>query len=321
MKNLITNFESFLKSELIYSYPKNLYQPVKYILESGGKRLRPLITMNICDILSNDSIKALPASASLEIFHNFTLAHDDIMDNSLMRRGRETLHSKWNINTGILSGDVMLIISYEFLKKYDDLIYIELSKQLIETSRLLCEGQQYDIDFSSQDIVAEDKYFKMIQNKTAELIACSYKFGGIVSNTKDINKQILYEIGLNLGIAFQLEDDLLDCFGDEKKFGKRIGGDIIEKKKTLLYINTIQNLSKNQRIEFEKTFYSDELNEKSKINVIKTFYQDSGSVDYLKQKVKEYSDKASYNISQLDLDTDKKDQILNFSRNLLDRQI
>ncbi|MGA0956381.1 MAG: polyprenyl synthetase family protein [Flavobacteriaceae bacterium] len=321
MKNLITNFESFLKSELIYSDPTNLYQPVKYILESGGKRLRPLITMNICDILSNDSIKALPASASLEIFHNFTLAHDDIMDNSLMRRGRETLHSKWNINTGILSGDVMLIISYEFLKKYDDLIYIELSKQLIETSRLLCEGQQYDIDFSSQDIVAEDKYFKMIQNKTAELIACSYKFGGIVSNTKDINKQILYEIGLNLGIAFQLEDDLLDCFGDEKKFGKRIGGDIIEKKKTLLYINTIQNLSKNQRIEFEKTFYSDELNEKSKINVIKTFYQDSGSVDYLKQKVKEYSDKASYNISQLDLDTDKKDQILNFSRNLLDRQI
>jgi len=321
MKNLITNFESFLKSELIYSDPTNLYQPVKYILESGGKRLRPLITMNICDILSNDSIKALPASASLEIFHNFTLAHDDIMDNSLMRRGRETLHSKWNINTGILSGDVMLIISYEFLKKYDDLIYIELSKQLIETSRLLCEGQQYDIDFSSQDIVAEDKYFKMIQNKTAELIACAYKFGGIVSNTKDINKQILYEIGLNLGIAFQLEDDLLDCFGDEKKFGKRIGGDIIEKKKTLLYINTIQNLSKNQRIEFEKTFYSDELNEKSKINVIKTFYQDSGSVDYLKQKVKEYSDKASYNISQLDLDTDKKNQILNFSRNLLDRQI
>jgi len=321
MKNLITNFESFLKSELIYSDPTNLYQPVKYILESGGKRLRPLITMNICDILSNDLIKALPASASLEIFHNFTLAHDDIMDNSLMRRGRETLHSKWNINTGILSGDVMLIISYEFLKKYDDLIYIELSKQLIETSRLLCEGQQYDIDFSSQDIVAEDKYFKMIQNKTAELIACAYKFGGIVSNTKDINKQILYEIGLNLGIAFQLEDDLLDCFGDEKKFGKRIGGDIIEKKKTLLYINTIQNLSKNQRIEFEKTFYSDELNEKSKINVIKTFYQDSGSVDYLKQKVKEYSDKASYNISQLDLDTDKKDQILNFSRNLLDRQI
>jgi len=321
MKNLITNFESFLKSELIYSDPTNLYQPVKYILESGGKRLRPLITMNICDILSNDLIKALPASASLEIFHNFTLAHDDIMDNSLMRRGRETLHSKWNINTGILSGDVMLIISYEFLKKYDDLIYIELSKQLIETSRLLCEGQQYDIDFSSQDIVAEDKYFKMIQNKTAELIACSYKFGGIVSNTKDINKQILYEIGLNLGIAFQLEDDLLDCFGDEKKFGKRIGGDIIEKKKTLLYINTIQNLSKNQRIEFEKTFYSDELNEKSKINLIKNFYQDSGSVDYLKQKVKEYSDKASYNISQLDLDTDKKDQILNFSRNLLDRQI
>ena len=121
MKDLITNFESFLKSELLYSEPTNLYLPVKYILQSGGKRLRPLITMSISDILSNDSIKALPASVSLEIFHNFTLAHDDIMDNSFMRRGKETIHSKWDINTGILSGDVMLIISYEFLKKYDDL--------------------------------------------------------------------------------------------------------------------------------------------------------------------------------------------------------
>ena len=321
MKDLITNFESFLKSELLYSDPKNLYQPVKYILESGGKRLRPLITMSISDILSNDSKKALPASASLEIFHNFTLAHDDIMDNSLMRRGKETIHSKWDINTGILSGDVMLIISYEFLKKYDDLTYLELSKQLIETSRLLCEGQQYDIDFSNQNIVDEEKYFEMIQNKTAELIACAYKFGGIVSNTKDVNKQIFYEIGLNLGIAFQLEDDLLDCFGDEKKFGKRIGGDIIEKKKTLLYIYTIKNLSKNQREEFEKVFYSDELSEELKISKIKTFYEDSGSVHYLKQKVKEYSTKASKNISQLEIDSNKKDQILNFSRNLLDRQI
>ena len=238
-----------------------------------------------------------------------------------MRRGKETIHSKWDINTGILSGDVMLIISYEFLKKYDDLTYLELSKQLIETSRLLCEGQQYDIDFSSQNLVDEEKYFEMIQNKTAELIACAYKFGGIVSNTKDVNKQILYEIGLNLGIAFQLEDDLLDCFGDEKKFGKRIGGDIIEKKKTLLYIYTIKNLSKNQREEFEKVFYSDELSEELKISKIKTFYEDSGSVDYLKQKVKEYSNKASKHISQLEVDTNKKDQILNFSRNLLDRQI
>ena len=215
----------------------------------------------------------------------------------------------------------MLIISYEFLKKYDDLTYLELSKQLIETSRLLCEGQQYDIDFSTQNLVDEEKYFVMIQNKTAELIACAYKFGGIVSNTKAVNKEILYEIGLNLGIAFQLEDDLLDCFGDEKKFGKRIGGDIIEKKKTLLYIYTIKNLSKNQRTEFEKVFYSDELNEELKISTVKTFYQDSGSVDYLKQKVKEYSNKASKNISQLEIDTNKKDQILNFSRNLLDRQI
>ena len=216
---------------MLHSDPKNLYQPVKYILESGGKRLRPLITMSVSDILSNDSTKALPASASLEIFHNFTLAHDDIMDNSLMRRRKETIHSKWDINTGILSGDVMLIISYEFLNKYDDLTYLELSKQLIETSRLLCEGQQYDIDFSSQNLVDEKKYFEMIQNKTAELIACAYKFGGIVSNTEDVNKQILYEIGLNLGIAFQLEDDLLDCFGDEKNLEKELEEILLKKRR------------------------------------------------------------------------------------------
>ena len=153
-----------------------------------------------------------------------------------MRRGKETIHSKWDINTGILSGDVMLIISYEFLKKYDDLTYLELSKQLIETSRLLCEGQQYDIDFSNQNIVDEEKYFEMIQNKTAELIACAYKFGGIVSNTKDENKQILYEIGLNLGIAFQLEDDLLDCFGDEKNLEKELEEILLKKEDITLHI-------------------------------------------------------------------------------------
>ena len=321
MTEYIKFFEDYLKKELKYNKPESLYGPVKYILGSGGKRLRPLITLHVSEILNGNRTAALPAAAALEIFHNFTLAHDDIMDNSSIRRGKKTINAKWDDNTGILSGDVMLIISYEMLNKYEDSKYILLSKKLTETSRLVCEGQQSDMDFSYKNNITENEYFEMIKNKTAVLIGCSFMFGGIVAGANTFNADTLYKIGLNLGIAFQLEDDLLDCFGDEKKFGKRIGGDIIEKKKTLLYLHTIKNLSKNQREEFEKAFYSDDLSEELKISKIKTFYEDSGSVHYLKQKVKEYSTKASKNISQLEIDSDKKDQVLNFSRNLLDRQI
>ena len=241
MKDFIKTFEGFLKKEIDYDNPRNLYEPVKYLLDSGGKRLRPLITLFVSDLFTGNISNALPASAALEIFHNFTLAHDDIMDNSLMRRGKKTINSKWDDNTGILSGDVMLIISYEILNKYDDSKYLLLSKQLTETSRLVCEGQQNDMDFSSKKNISEDDYFKMIENKTAVLIGCSFMFGAIVSelNSKEINA--LYEVGKNLGLAFQLEDDLLDCFGDESKFGKKIGGDIIQKKKTLLLSILFQN--------------------------------------------------------------------------------
>jgi geranylgeranyl diphosphate synthase type II len=272
MTDYIKTFEDFLKKEIDYNDPKNLYEPVKYILDSGGKRLRPLITLFVSDLFSARVAEALPAAAALEIFHNFTLAHDDIMDNSLMRRGKKTINSKWDNNTGILSGDVMLIISYEILNKYDDSKYVLLSKKLTETSRLVCEGQQNDMDFSLVKEVSEEGYFNMIENKTAVLIGCSYMFGGIISdlNTNDIN--VLYEVGKNLGIAFQLEDDLLDSFGDESKFGKKIGGDIIEQKKTLLFIFTQTKLNGDQRLEFENVFFSDKIDDLEKINSIKTFY-------------------------------------------------
>ena len=321
MTEYIKIFEDYIKKELKHNKPKNLYEPVKYLLESGGKRLRPIIVLYVSELFGGKITNSLPAAAALEIFHNFTLAHDDIMDNSLMRRGKKTINSKWDNNTGILSGDVMLIISYEILNQYEDSKYILLSKKLTEISRLVCEGQQADMDFSSEKDITENEYLEMVKNKTAVLIACSFMFGGIVADSDTSNIDLLYKIGLNLGIAFQLEDDLLDCFGDQKKFGKKIGGDIIEKKKTLLYIYTIKNLRKKQREEFKKVFDSDEFSEELKISKIKTFYEDSGSVNYLKQKVKEYSNKASEKISQLEIDKNKRDQILNFSRTLLDRQI
>ena len=321
MTDYIKIFEEFLEKEIDYDYPNNLYEPVKYLLDSGGKRLRPLITLFVSDLFTGNITNALPASAALEIFHNFTLAHDDIMDNSLMRRGKKTINSKWDNNTGILSGDVMLIISYEILNKYEDPKYILLSKQLTQTSRLVCEGQQNDMDFSLKKDVLEDDYFKMIENKTAVLIGCSFMFGGIVSdlNTKDIT--ILYEVGKNLGIAFQLEDDLLDCFGDEAKFGKKIGGDIIEQKKTLLFIFTQAKLNGDQRVEFENVFFSNKIDDLEKINSIKTFYKSSGAIDYLKNKVEQYSANAKNLINDLQIDSGLKLKLNNFSEKLLNREI
>ena len=321
MTEYIKIFEDYLKKELKYIKPENLYNPVKYLLESGGKRLRPIIALNVSELLGGKISDTLPAAAALEIFHNFTLAHDDIMDNSMLRRGKKTINSKWDNNTGILSGDVMLIISYEVLNQYQDSKYIHLSKKLTEISRLVCEGQQADMDFASKNDITENEYFEMIKNKTAVLIGCSFMFGGLVAEANDLNTNLLYEIGLNLGIAFQLEDDLLDCFGDQEKFGKKIGGDIIEKKKTLLYLFTNLKLESEKKLEFENIFNSNEIAESEKINSIKLFYETSGALKYVKNKVKVYFDKADQLINKLELDNDTKRKLNQFSKTLLNREI
>ena len=321
MTEYIKFFEDYLKKELKYNKPESLYGPVKYILESGGKRLRPLITLYISELFNGKKIVALPAAAALEIFHNFTLAHDDIMDNSSIRRGKKTINAKWDDNTGILSGDVMLIISYEILNQYEDSKYILFSKKLTEISRLVCEGQQADMDFSSKNDITENEYFEMIKNKTAVLIACSFMFGGIAAETNTSNTDLLYKIGLNLGIAFQLEDDLLDSFGDQEKFGKRIGGDILEKKKTLLYLFTHSKLESEKKLEFENIFNSNEIEESQKINSIKSFYETSGALEYLKNKVRVYFNEAEILIDKLELDNDTKKKLNLFCKTLLNREI
>jgi len=321
MTEYIKSFEDYLKKELKYNKPQSLYDPVKYILESGGKRLRPMITLYISELFNGKKTVALPAAAALEIFHNFTLAHDDIMDNSSIRRGKKTINAKWDDNTGILSGDVMLIISYEILNQYEDSKYILFSKKLTEISRLVCEGQQADMDFSSKNDITENEYFEMIKNKTAVLIACSFMFGGIAAETNTLNTDLLYKIGLNLGIAFQLEDDLLDSFGDQEKFGKRIGGDILEKKKTLLYLFTHSKLESEKKLEFENIFNSNEIEESQKINSIKLLYETSGALEYLKNKVKVYFNEAEMLIDKLEIDNDTKKKLNLFCKTLLNREI
>ena len=212
--------------------PVNLYQPIQYILSLGGKRMRPVLTLMTAEIFDVDCRKALPAAIAVEMFHNFSLVHDDIMDDAPLRRGNQTVHEKWNLNTAILSGDAMLILAYQYFEEYEPEIFRALAKLFSKTALEVCEGQQWDVDFEQRDNVTIPEYLKMIEYKTAVLVAAAMKMGGIVAQTSVENCDLIYDFGLNLGIAFQLQDDYLDAFGDPETFGKQVGGDIMENKKT-----------------------------------------------------------------------------------------
>jgi geranylgeranyl diphosphate synthase type II len=220
--------------------PNNLYEPIRYILSLGGKRLRPVLTLMATEVFDVDCQKALAAATAVEVFHNFSLIHDDIMDDAPLRRGNKTVHEKWNINTGILSGDAMLILAYQYFEEYEPHIFRELAKLFSQTALEVCEGQQYDVDFETRYDVTIPEYLKMIQYKTAVLVGAAMKMGAIVAETSAENANNIYDFGLNLGLAFQLQDDYLDAFGNPETFGKQVGGDIIENKKTYLYLKAME---------------------------------------------------------------------------------
>ncbi|MFM7894761.1 MAG: polyprenyl synthetase family protein, partial [Flavobacterium sp.] len=220
--------------------PKNLYEPIQYILSLGGKRMRPVLTLMATEVFNVDCEKAIPAATAVEVFHNFSLIHDDIMDDAPLRRGNQTVHEKWDLNTGILSGDAMLILAYQYFENYEPKIFQALAKLFSKTALEVCEGQQYDVDFETRDDVTIPEYLKMIEYKTAVLVGAAMKMGAIVAETSEENADLIYDFGLNLGIAFQLQDDYLDAFGDPETFGKQVGGDIIENKKTYLYLKAME---------------------------------------------------------------------------------
>ncbi len=240
-------FINYLNTNIQIKEPNNLYEPIHYILQIGGKRLRPLLT-----IISNHYFKgsykdALPAALAIEVFHNFTLVHDDIMDAAPIRRGFTTVHEKWNLNTGILSGDAMMLMTNQLMEYYEPVKFKELMALFNKTALEVCEGQQYDVDFEKRKDVDIPEYVKMITYKTAVLVACSLQMGAIIADADRNDAQLIYDYGLNLGIAFQLQDDYLDTFGDEKTFGKLIGGDILENKKTFLYLKLLEIISEEDK--------------------------------------------------------------------------
>jgi len=301
--------------------PVNLYQPIQYILSLGGKRMRPVLTLMAADIFGADCREALPAAIAVEMFHNFSLVHDDIMDDAPLRRGNQTVHEKWNLNTGILSGDAMLILAYQYFEEYEPEIFRSLAKLFSKTALEVCEGQQWDVDFEQRNDVTEPEYLKMIEFKTAVLVGAAMKMGAIVAKTSEENCDLIYNFGLNLGIAFQLQDDYLDAFGDPATFGKQIGGDIIENKKTYLYLKAIAQANEFEKENLLQWFSVQPEDHDDKVVAVKNIFRHTGADATIKQSIKEYTYKAFTTLEKLDISDDKKALLKNFGESLMQRNV
>ena len=317
-QELISDYFSALQ---LTKEPKNLYEPIDYILSLGGKRIRPVLTLLATEIFDVDCQKALAAATAIEVFHNFSLVHDDIMDDAPLRRGNETVHEKWNINTGILSGDAMLILAYQHFEEYEPKTFSQLAKLFSKTALEVCEGQQWDVDFETRDNVTIAEYLKMIEYKTAVLVAAAMKMGAIVAETSDENSTLVYEFGLNLGIAFQLQDDYLDAFGDPETFGKQVGGDIIENKKTYLYLKTIEFASAEEKEQLLHLFSIHPTDNTDKIFSVKQLFHTTGASKATQQAIEEYTLKAFQKLDKIAISDDKKAILRVFGENLMQRNV
>lgn len=314
-------FEGYLHEKVKAKEPENLYNPIIYILGLGGKRVRPVLVMMAAEIFGSDHKKALDAALAIEIFHNFSLVHDDIMDDAPLRRGKETVHEKWDLNTGILSGDAMLIKAYQLFESYDGEAFRELAKLFSKTAIEVCEGQQYDIDFETREDVTIEEYLKMIECKTAVLVGASLQMGAIVANATKENKEKIYEFGRLLGIAFQLQDDYLDAFGDPESFGKQVGGDIIENKKTFLYLSTLNSAAAKTALQLEHLYSINPPDPGAKVEAVKSLFESSGAAELTRKEIEKYTQKAFQVLEELEVSQEKKALLRNFGKNLMDREV
>ncbi|MFB9055962.1 polyprenyl synthetase family protein [Mariniflexile ostreae] len=314
-------FIDYLENYSITKEPENLYEPIAYILRLGGKRLRPVLTLMTADIFGKDYRKALDAALSIEVFHNFSLVHDDIMDDAPLRRGKQTVHERWDTNTAILSGDAMLIIAYQLFENYDATIFQALAKLFSKTALEVCEGQQYDVDFETRSDVSIPEYLKMIEYKTAVLVAAAMKMGAIVAHATESDQNDIYEFGRYLGIAFQLQDDYLDAFGNPETFGKQVGGDIIENKKTYLYLKALEVLNASEKKRLTDLFLSNPTETEQKVETVKQLFVASGADEATKKAIQAYTQKAFVTLEGLNIPEDKKRLLKAFGSALMNRDV
>ncbi len=300
--------------------PTQLYEPIGYVLSMGGKRVRPALTLLACNMFSDDIKPAIKPALGIEIFHNFTLLHDDIMDRADIRRGKPTVHKKWDDNTAILSGDMMQIIAYQFIAETPYKYLKQVLDVFSVTAGEICEGQQYDMDFESRSNVSSEEYIEMIRLKTAVLLGCALKCGAIIGGASASDAQNLYDFGINIGLAFQLKDDLLDVYGNEATFGKKIGGDILCNKKTFLLIQA-QKLAKGEIFDtlngwLQKSYQQPE----EKIAAVTEIYNLLGVKKICEEKMNFYYERALANLKNVSVSEDKKHEITQLAKQLMYRE-
>ncbi|MEJ6588699.1 MAG: polyprenyl synthetase family protein [Crocinitomicaceae bacterium] len=314
-------FSVFLNTYNVEREPKNLYQPIKYILNLGGKRLRPVLTLMTTACFDGDVDRSMDAALAVEVFHNFSLIHDDIMDAAPLRRGQETVHEKWDLNTGILSGDAMLIRAYQLFENYPPETFRELAKLFSKTALEVCEGQQYDIDFETRLQVSIPEYLKMIECKTAVLVGAAMQMGAIVANAPIEDQVRCYDFGKNLGIAFQLQDDYLDAFGNPEIFGKQVGGDILENKKTYLFLKAIENGSPEVRTELTQLFQNNALKPENKVSKTLELFVRSEANIATKAAISFYTKAAFDVLETINISGPNKQILKDFGTELMTRDV
>lgn len=313
-------FLTYMKAQNFEKKPEGLYEPIDYILHLGGKRLRPVLVLMAAEAFGADVKKALPAAMAIETFHNFSLVHDDIMDDAPLRRGKDTVHEKWDMNTGILSGDAMLIQAYQQFETYDAELFKTLMQLFSKTAQEVCEGQQYDVDFEERDDVTIAEYLHMIEYKTAVLVAAALQMGSMIAGANEANQKLIYQFGLQLGIAFQLQDDYLDAFGNPENFGKKVGGDIAENKKTYLYLKALELASKDEAQQLIHLYSLQPEDDSAKIENAKQIFEDSGAAKASLDAIEKYTASAFENLNKLDIASPYKEAFTNFGNWLMNRK-
>ncbi|MFD1255415.1 polyprenyl synthetase family protein [Mucilaginibacter terrae] len=322
--NTLKNLQELIEDavhELQYPvYPPELYEPITYILSVGGKRMRPALVLMACDMFGGNVKAAIPPALAIEVFHNFTLVHDDIMDNAPLRRGKVTVHEKWNPNVAILSGDVMLVEAYKLMMQVDTSVLRQVLEIFSNTAVGVCEGQQIDMNFEQQADVEIDAYINMIRLKTAVLLGGALKIGALIGGASLTNADLLCTFGEQLGIAFQLQDDILDVYGDPDKFGKQVGGDIISNKKTYLLIKALELAGINEKKILNNWINSANFEPTDKVNAVKAIYNSLNIRQYAEQAMQEFADKAFVALDQINLPEDRKQYLRNFADGLMVRE-
>lgn len=325
MKKNIDEYIYLLNKEAenweVKGYPEELYEPIKYVMQLGGKRMRPLLTLMAYALFKENVENILKPALAVEVFHNFTLVHDDIMDRAPLRRGNETVHEKWNHNVAILAGDVMFIKAYQLLMTIEDTDLLKKAlKKFNQCAIMVCEGQQLDMNFESRSEVAEQEYLDMILLKTAALLGFSLELGAILAGAEEKSATLIRDFGINIGIGFQLKDDLLDVYADKEIFGKQVGGDIIANKKTFLLIKAMENANR----EHEEQLYSwlmkeDTYDSQEKVKAVTGIYNELNVKNLAEQKMNEYFDAGFAALDNIQVPEEKKFQLRSFAENLIDR--